>query len=129
MPSGQVSGAHAVGGAFAAAPSQPVLSLVPDRALAGELVTAIGYGFRPGCQVYVAWSGSEGSARIIAQQMTDPSGVARFSFSCPHVPAEGYRVIVGTPGEAQAAAVLTVLPASTDGAAESALPTGIQVRA
>ncbi len=129
VTSSQASDTRLVGGAFAAAPSQPVLSLVPDRALAGELVTVIGYGFRPGCQIYIAWAGIEGSARIIAQQMTDPSGVARFSFSCPHVPAGIYRVVVGAPGEAQAGAVLTVLPASTDGATESAIPTGIQVRA
>lgn len=129
MPNGQVSGAHTMGGAFGPAPNHPVLSLVPDRALAGELVTAIGYGFRPGCQLYVAWAGSEGGARIIAQQMTDPSGVARFSFSCPHVSPGAYRVIVGAPGESQAAAVLTVLQASTDGTAESALPTGMPIRA
>lgn len=126
--SGLVGNTSGIGSAIAPAPSSPVLSLVPERALAGELITAIGYGFRPGCNVYVAWAGSEGGARIIAQQTADPSGVVRFSFSCPHVPPGAYRVIVGAPGASQAAAILTVLATATNGAAESGLSSGNQVR-
>ncbi|MER3485560.1 MAG: hypothetical protein C4345_05945, partial [Chloroflexota bacterium] len=51
---------------------QPALSVVPDRGPVGTSVTAIGYGFRHGTQVYLAWAGNGRDARIVAQQVADP---------------------------------------------------------
>ncbi len=100
---------------------KPVLSVVPDRAPAGTSVTAIGYGFRPGTQVYLAWAGNGQDARIVAQQAADPSGVVRFSFLAPEAPPGVYRVVAGAPGQPQAAAQLTVVaPGAAQGLAVAA---------
>ncbi|GIW03540.1 MAG: hypothetical protein KatS3mg059_0160 [Thermomicrobiales bacterium] len=92
-----------------APPPQPALSVVPDRGPAGTSVTAIGYGFRPGTQVYLAWAGNGRDARIVAQQLADPSGAVRFSFLIPEAPPGIYRVVAGAPGQPQAVAQLSVV--------------------
>jgi hypothetical protein len=91
---------------------QPALSVVPDRGAAGTSVTAIGYGFRPGTQVYLAWTGNGQDARIVAQQAADPSGIVRFSFFIPEAPPGIYRVVAGAPGQPQGVAQLTVVATS-----------------